>query len=143
MSSRLNVLLRASNSIKFSKTLISKSRSEFESISINPRSYTEEHEDLTPADYVNEIFDEEYYHFFHKDIQDHHDTDHFNEQRIWYHWYLNNEEILEKYQYGSGFVKWTYLTMPLLAFFYIFYVKPHTNKRVFGKYDPRLRPIML
>ncbi len=143
MNSRLNMLLKASNSIKHSKTIISKSRPEFESIKINPRVYREEHEELTSADYVNEIFDEEYYHFFHKDMKDHSEVDHFDNQRIWYHWYLNNEDILEKYQYGSGFVKWSYLTMPILFFFYCFYVKPHQSRRMFGKDFPQVRPIIL
>ena len=146
MNMRLNKLLMTSKSINKSKNLMSKSRGEWESIKLFPRDFADEHEELTSDDYVNEVFDDNYYHFFHKEATPHNEQlldDHFHHQRMWYHWYINPEKISTEYEYGNSVVKTVFRCLPFLLFVYFCYIQPSSNRKKFGKNNPSVRPIII
>ncbi len=146
MNMRLNRLLMASRSINKTKLHMSKSRGEWESIKLFPRNYTEEHEELTADDYVNEIFDDNYYHFFQKEAAVKNEDgldDHFYKQRMWYHWYIYPETFSTEYEYGSAVVKTIFRCLPLLILLFLAYIRPAIYRQQYGKNYPMERPIKM
>lgn len=142
----MNRLLSSSRNINKAKLCLAKSRGEWESIKTFPRDFAEEHEELTADDYVNEVFDDDYYHYFHKEassINDEALEDHFYKQRIWYHWYIHPEQFSTEYEYGNVVVKTLFRLLPVLAFIFLFYIKPNIYRQQYGKKYPISRPIIL
>ena len=101
--------------------LTSKSKGEFDPYHSFPNDQHDEHVAPTSEDYVNELLDRDYYHYFRKD-SDKIGNDPYEEQRIWYHWYINTSEFIEKYVWIGPFGKFILLTYPGILLFYIFKV---------------------
>ena len=131
------------NKIFLHKHMIAKTKGHFESKKLFPRDYIEEHEDLKNEDYVNEIFDEDYYHFFHKDSDSNVDINNFSHQRIWFHWYIKEKDMIEKFEYGYGGLRWFYFLFPCMFLFFCIYIKPVYDREVFGDSFYYIRPLRL
>jgi hypothetical protein len=83
------------------------------------------------AEYVNEILERDYNHFFNRDHDFSHE-DGFQAQRIWYHWYINPENFTEKYDKGYSLFYYFFISLPFLLFFYYKNIDPHYRKKRFG-----------
>lgn len=146
MNSKLFLKALRCNKLKLNTHMIqsARSRGPFESYSNFPfNNRVEDHEEPTHADYVNEFYDEDYFHYFHKDAETSHNISSFDEQRIWYHWYINPTKILEKADFGSPLLKLLYLTFPGLIFAYIAFVKSHKAKSFSPSYCPLVRHLVI
>lgn len=140
LSKLLNTNKRALNCIKSNnKILFSRNTGDFESERNPINKQSDEHVDLTPDDYVNDILNEEYYHFFNQDSDPISSMTEFDEQRTWYHWYINPEHMLEKYNFDIPVIKWLYFTYPMLIIMYFIYILPNKMRKIHGKKYPLSR----
>lgn len=146
MNSKLLLRALRSNKLKLNTHMLktSRSRGPFEPYSIFPFDSTkEDHEEPNHADYVNELLDDDYFHYFHQDADAIQDISQFEEQRIWYHWYINPKKILEKADFGSPLIRFLYLTFPAFILFFIIFIKPQKAKTFSPCYYPVARHLVI
>ena len=82
-------------------------------------------------EFVAEIVDKTFNVYWHGDSQGT-ISDSFADQRIWFHWYMNPQNLYENWNYGSPFFKYYHLFVPASLAFYWYYIYPNTRKKRIG-----------